>query len=375
MRDFRDEQRPSGELPGIVPTGGWGYAWGNGPAWDSATILIPWNLYQFRKETNILSDHYESMKRYVDYLTTRSTNGIVTIGLGDWCPVKTQTPAEITSTAYYFKDAEILSHIATVLGKDEDSAKYRKLAGEIRTAFNNHFFDPQTKQYGGGTQAALSCALYQGLVDETNVAAVVSNLVENVKAHQYHLDCGILGTKYLLHALTDNGQAETAYKIASQDTFPSWGNWIKQGATTLWEGWDGSGTHNHIMFGDISAWFYSTLAGLDHCCCSSGVGFNRIFITPQMLGDLTWVKAHYNSIRGPIISEWKRDGNKVRITATIPPGATGNILIPATSKETVTEGGKPLTQALGVKAGSLSEGKLMVTVESGTYVIEAVITK
>lgn len=375
MRDFRDEQRPSGELPGIVPTGGWGYAWGNGPAWDAATILIPWNLYQFRRETNLLADHYESMKRYVDYLTTRATNGIVTIGLGDWCPVKTTTPAEVTSTAYYCKDAEILSEIAALLGRDDDASKYRRLAGEIRAAFNTHFYDPQTKQYAGGTQTALSCALYFDMVEETNKSAVVSNLVANVQARQYHLDCGILGTKYLLHALTDNGQAEVAYKLAVQDTFPSWGNWIKQGATTLWEGWDGSGTHNHIMFGDISAWFYTTLAGINHCGCSQGAGFSRIFITPQMLGDLTWVKAQYNSIRGPIVSEWKRDGGKIRITVTIPPGATGNIAVPASDKNSVTEGGKPLAQVPGVKAGSLNKGKLWVEVESGSYVFESTTAK
>jgi alpha-L-rhamnosidase len=371
MRDFRDEQRPSGELPGIIPTGGWGYAWGNGPAWDAATIVIPWDIYQFRKETNILAEHYESMKRYVDYLTTRSKEGIVTIGLGDWCPVKTTTPAELTSTAYYYKDAQILSQIATILGKDTDAAQYRKLAGEIRTAFNAHFFDPKTRQYGGGTQTALSCALYQGLVDETNQAAVVSNLVANVKAHDNHLDCGILGTKYLLHALTDNGQAELAYKIATQETFPSWGHWIKQGATTLWEGWDGSGTHNHIMFGDISAWLYTTLGGINHCCCSQGVGFSRIFIEPQILGGLTWVKARYDSIRGPIVSEWKRDGSTFRIKVTIPPGATGSIAFPATGKDSVTEGGKSLAKAVGVKPGNLSDGKLRVTVESGTYDFES----
>jgi len=362
MRDFRDEQRPSGELPGIVPTGGWGYKWGNGPAWDSASVLIPWALYQFRNDTRILADHYESIKRYVDYLTTRANNHIVGIGLGDWCPVKTETPAEVTSTAYYYKDALVLSEMATILNKTEDAAKYKELAGKIRIAFNQKFYDAQKHTYAGGTQTALSCALYQGLVDEANRAAVASNLIANVEAHKYHLDCGILGTKYLLHALTDNGYAEAAYKIAAQDTFPSWGNWIKQGATTLWEGWDGSGTHNHIMFGDISAWFYSTLAGI-HVSYDNGV--QKIVIAPQLLGDLKWVKAHYNSTRGPIVSNWKRNGTKVRMEVTIPVGAQAQIVIPAKAQDVVKENGH--TPA----AATFADGKMTVNIASGKYAFES----
>jgi alpha-L-rhamnosidase len=249
MLDFQDEQKPTGELPGIVPTGGWGYAWGNGPAWDSAYILIPWYLYQYHGDLRILARHYEHMKRYVDYLATKAKDGIVSIGLGDWCPAGTTTPASVTSTAYYYVDAQIVARCAERLGKTDDAAKYTRLADTIRSAFNRAFLNPQTKQYANGSQTALSCALYQGLVNPADREAVVAHLVAEIERRNNHLDCGILGTKYLIHALSDHGRADLAYRVVTQTTFPSWGHWIQQGATTLWENWNGEGTHNHVMFG------------------------------------------------------------------------------------------------------------------------------
>lgn len=370
MRDFQDEQRATGELPGIVPTGGWGYAWGNGPAWDSAYILIPWAMYQFRNDDRILADHYENLKRYVDYLTTRAENGIVGIGLGDWCPAKTTTPEKVTSTGYYYKDAQTVAKIASRLGRKEDAKKYGDLAATIKAAFNREFFDAKTGQIANGSQTALSCALYQGLVDGTNRAVVLSNLVANVEARQGHLDCGILGAKYLLHALTDNGRADLAYTVASQTTFPSWGNWVKQGATTLWEGWDGSGTHNHIMFGDISAWFYSTLGGINPRS-EMADGFKHIDINPQFLGDLTWVKSSYETIRGSVVSNWKRNGNKIRMEITVPPNSEARVFIPTRNVDGITESGKTIKDAGLEVLSAVSQGRVCVRVTSGSYVFES----
>ncbi|MDD4869615.1 MAG: glycoside hydrolase family 78 protein, partial [Kiritimatiellae bacterium] len=347
MRDFKDEQRESGELPGIVPTGGWGYKWGNGPAWDSAYVLIPWYMYKYCGDIRILAEHYENLKRYVDYLTSKAKDGIVTIGLGDWCPAKTKTPEKVTSTGYYYCDVVIVSKIADILGKKDDAAKYSRLAADIKRAFNREFLDQRTGQYAGGTQTALACALYQGLVEPSNHDAVVKNLVENVTAKNDHLDCGILGTKYLLHALTDNDRSDVAYRIVAQTTEPSWGNWVKQGATTLWEGWNGSGTHNHIMFGDVSAWFYETLAGIQPD--PSVPGFKKIIIKPGVVDDLTWVKASHNSVYGRIASNWKLEGNKLTLNVTIPPNTTATVFVPARDASSVLESGKPAEKAQGIK--------------------------
>lgn len=367
LKDFKDEQRDSGELPGIVPTGGWGYAWGNGPAWDSAYVLIPWYLYQYCGDVRILAEHYDNLKRYVDYLGRQTNHGIVGIGLGDWCPAKTTTPEKVTSTGYYYCDALIVAKIAAILGKPADAAKYATLASNIKEVFNREFLDRQTMQYAGGTQTALSCALYQGLAEPADVAAIVNNLVANVERQDNHLDCGILGTKYLLHALADNGRADVAYQITTQTTAPSWGAWINQGATTLWEEWGGGGSHNHVMFGDVSAWFYQTLAGLRPD--PAAPGFRKIIIKPEIVGDLTWVKGSHNSSYGMIASAWQRDGDKLTLTVTIPPNTSATVHLPAKDVASVREDGLADPKSSGVASSARMQGACAVMeIGSGTYV-------
>jgi len=262
IQDLADEQKPTGELPGIVPTSGWGYEWGNGPAWDSAFLLIPWYMYRYYGDIGILEKQYDQMKRYVDYLTSKAQEGIVSIGLGDWVPFETETPVALTSTGYYYQDARIVAEAARLLGKTDDAQKYSALADQIKAAFNRRFYDAKTGLYANGSQTALSCALYQGLATAENRVIVLRNLVANVEKRDGHIDTGILGAKYLLNASLQNERPDVAYRVASQKTLPSWGYWIEQGATTLWESWRGTDSRNHIMFGDISAWFYKTLAGI-----------------------------------------------------------------------------------------------------------------
>ena len=366
MLDFKDEQRDSGELPGIVPTGGWGYQWGGGPGWTSAYVLIPWYMYQYRGDIRILAEHYENLKRYVDYLTSMAKNGIVGIDPGDWSVAKTETPVEVTSTGYYYCDAVIVSKIAGILGRQDDAAKYTQLAAAIRKAFNRDFLNGQTKQYANGSQTALSCALYQGLVEPADVDAVLGNLIANVEMQGNHLDCGILGTKYLLHALANNGRADVAFKVTAQTTQPSWGYWIKQGATTLWEKWDDSdGSHNHVMFGDVSAWFFKSMAGIRPD--ESGPGFKKIIIKPAIVGDLTWVKCGYDSIHGKIVSNWQRDGNKLTMDVTIPANTTATVYVPAKVAAEVTESGKPAGQAESVEFLRTEKYAAVYAVGSGTY--------
>ncbi len=263
INDLGDEQRPTGELPGIVPTSGWGYSWGNGPAWDSAFLLIPAYMDEYYGDADILRRHYAGFRRYVDYLTSKAKDGIVSIGLNDWAPFNTQTGAAITSTAYYYRDALITSRAAKLIGDETGARKYAELADRIKQAFNQTFYHPDTGLYDNGSQTALSCALYQGLVDPANQPRVLSNLVAAVEQRNWHIDTGILGAKYLLNALLENGRADVAYRIAAQKDLPSWGWWIEQGATTLWEQWKGTESRNHIMFGDISAWFYKAIAGIN----------------------------------------------------------------------------------------------------------------
>ncbi len=365
MTDLKDEQRDSGELPGIVPTAGWGYAWGNGPAWDSAYVLIPWYMYQYRDDTRILAEHYERLKRYVDYLTTKADNGIVSIGLGDWVPAKTETPAKVTSTGYYYRDALIVSKVAAMLGKTDDARHYADLAMRIRDAFNRAFFDPKTGLYAGGTPTAMSCALYHGLVPPAERQRVVDKLVEMIEKNDDHLDAGILGTKYLIDALTACDRADVVYKMATKTTYPSWGHWIEQGATTLWEQWDGSESRNHIMFGHISAWFYQALAGIN--LGPDTVGFKHIVIKPQLLGDVTWVRAEHESMYGTIKSAWDIKDSYFTLKVAIPTNTTATVYVPCDKEQFAKEGPSMIHSGDYVRFVRLEDDRVVFEVESGTF--------
>jgi alpha-L-rhamnosidase len=305
---------------------------------------------------------YPHIKKYVDYLGTRADNNIIKIGLGDWAPAKTQTPAEVTSTAYYYIDAVILSRIAGLFGYSNDKEKYAVLAGQIKEAFNTRYYHGKGI-YDQGSQTALACAIYQGL-SEVHLDETLSSLINAVKNSNDHLDCGILGTKYLLHALSDHGRPDVAYKIVNQRTFPSWGNWIGQGATTLWEQWNGTESHNHIMYGDVSAWFYKDLAGI--APDDFEPGFKRIVFHPYFSPDLTWVKATHQSLYGEIKADWSRKGNSIIYTVTIPGNTTGTFILPEDKKITVDD--KALTEL--ASKNDKNEKEVKFELGSGVHIIK-----
>jgi alpha-L-rhamnosidase len=368
INDLGDEQQPDGRLPGIVPSSGWGYAWGNGPAWDSAFLLIPYYQYLYYGDSEIFRAHYDGMKRYVDYLTSRAKNGIVSIGLNDWSPWKTKTEAGITDTAYYYVDAKIVALAAELLHKTDDARTYNDLAAEIKKSFNAKFYQPETGLYDNGSQTALSCALCQGLVEPENKARVLSNLVDAVEKQDWHIDTGILGAKYLLNTLLENGRVDVAYRIVAQKTKPGWGYWIEQGATTLWESWTGGGSdgsQNHIMYGDVVAWFYKALAGINPDLAAPG--FKHFIIKPNVLADLTSARGEYNSIRGKIVSDWKVADGQFSLNLTVPANTTATVYLPIADAAELREQDKLVKNMPGVTFLRTEDRRTVWTVASGVY--------
>ncbi len=346
MQDIRDCQRRTGQLPGIVPSGGWGFNWGSGPAWDSAAVLIPWYMYIYDGDIQILRDQYDCMKKYVSFMESMSPDGTVQFGLGDWAPPEKQKcPAEVTSTGYFYIDAVVLAETARLLGKKADAKRYAGLAKTVRAAFRRKYIDAGSSEVSGDSQTSYSCALYQGLVENKEADKILEHLVRCVEEAKRHIDCGILGTKYVMQVLTDAGRADLAYAIATQTDFPSWGNWIKQGATTLWECWTKGASLNHHMYSDISAWFYKGLAGINPD--PEKPGFKNIIIRPNPVGDLKWVKAWHQSMYGKIVCNWEREDNYFRMEVTVPVNCKADIHLPA-------EGGRKI-----------------VSVGSGTYKFES----
>jgi alpha-L-rhamnosidase len=193
----------------------------------------------------------------------------------------------------------------------------------------------------------------------------INALVSAVKKSDDHLDCGILGTKYLLHALSDNGRSDVAYKIVNQHTFPGWGYWIDQGATTLWEQWNGTESHNHIMFGDVSAWFYKNLAGI--APDKDQPGFKRISFKPYFSPDLKWVKASHQSMYGEITANWDRKAKNIYYKIAIPANTTGEIILPKNKKLFVDN--KELSKSGYVKNIRVEGDETKFVLGSGYYVI------
>lgn len=339
--DIADEQRLDGVVPAIVPTAGWGYLWGNGPAWDSALALIPHYVRLYRGDRTNLQRHYPAIKRYVDYLGTKSDAGIVSIGLGDWAPWKSKTPVEVTSTGYYYRDVQIAAAAAALLGKADDAHWHNSLAASIRAAFAKRFIDPNSGRCDGGTQTAQACALYQGLAPDALRPAVLRQLVSAVEAQGGHLDAGILGTKYLLHALSDGGRADLAWQVVTQKDQPGWLAWFDQGATTFWEQWNGTASRNHIMFGDVSAWLMKNLGGLQLPSYEPDAqieGFRKFILAPQPLAGVTWAKTEYESPYGLIRAHWRIEGEKFLFDVTVPVGAEAEIRLPGATPTTVGSG-------------------------------------
>ncbi len=327
LADHRDEQQANGVLPSIIPSSGWGYEWANGPDWTSTIAIIPWQLYQFYGDKKPLIDCYDNIKRYVDHITSIAPDGLTDWGLGDWVPVKSKSPVELTSTAYYYTDVQILAKTAKLLGKTSDFEQYSKLADKIKMAFNAKYLDKTKGIYGSGLQTELSVPLFWGLVPNEFKSTVAANLAKRVEADGNHLDVGLLGTKAILNALSENGYADLAYKLAAQETYPSWGWWIVNGATTLYENWpiDAKSdiSMNHIMFGEIGAWLYKGLGGIKPD--PENVGFKNILLEPHFVEGLNQFEATFNAPTGKIESSWKKEESKILYQVTIPPNATATL--------------------------------------------------
>ena len=324
LADHRDEQLSNGVLPAIIPTSGWGYHWANGPDWTSTIALIPWNIWLFYGDSKLLEDCYDNIKRYVDQIDSRSPDGITDWGLGDWVPVKSRTPKEFTSTAYYYTDAIILAKTARLLGRYDDAEKYSALAEKIRKAFNDKYLDPEKAIYGTGLQTELSAALHWGLVPDEFISRVAENLAARVVADNEHIDVGLLGTKTILNALGENGYPDLAYRVAAQETFPSWGWWIVNGATTFYENWPIDAARdismNHIMFGEINAWYYKALGGIFPD--EKAPGFKNVILKPNFVEGLDHFEAEHEGPYGRIVSKWERSQDMVKYHVSVPANST-----------------------------------------------------
>ncbi len=340
MDDFIDNQREQGDITAIIPSSGWGWGKSTGPVWDAALFIIPNALYEYYGDSRCIQKMIPTLDRYLAYLEREEENGLLPFGLGDWVPYKSKTNNTYTSTAYYYLDYKLRASFAKILG--EDDSRFLAKAEKIRKDINDHFFNPETNTYAEGTQTAQALALYLGLPPEGKEKQVAEKLHELVAGNNYFLDFGVIGSKTVLRMLTKYGYAEDAMKMVSKTEGPSWGYWVdKLGYTTLAEEWmvdpvkEGSSL-NHVFLGDVSAWMVNELAGINHD--PQNPGFARILITPHFVKDLSWVKGQYQSVKGLISSEWKRENGKIILSVMVPEGCSATIITGEGQKTEVGSG-------------------------------------
>lgn len=337
--DIIDNQTEDGRISGIIPSSGWGYDDWIGPVWDAAMFIVPMSLYNYYGDSQSIRKIYNTCEKYLSYLATREDNdGCVTYGIGEWVPYKTQTPTEYTTLCYYYLDNLYMSQFSDVLRRD--GKKYKDKAEKLKNIINRKYLDLHKNIYANGSQTSLAIALYLGIVPHELEQKVADNLYRIVKENNGYLDFGVIGSKTVLRMLSKYGYAETAYQMASKEKEPSWGAWVKKGFTTMPETWTLSpefrdASINHMFLGDINAWMYNVLAGINFD--SENPGFKHIIIQPHFVEGLNWVKGEYYSVKGLIRSEWKRMEGHVLLEVEIPINTTATIEV-ADQKITVSGG-------------------------------------
>ncbi|MCF0172487.1 MAG: family 78 glycoside hydrolase catalytic domain, partial [Bacteroidales bacterium] len=329
--DMIDSQAPDGNLPGIVPTAGWGYEDWIGPVWASAFFMIPDALECYSGDITAIERIYPVCEAYLAYLGRRlDEDGTVTYGIGDWVYYDTPTPTDYSTTLFYYHQNVLMARFSELLGKE--SAPYSAKAAYLKDLVNRKYFDEENCIYANGSQAAEAMALMLGVVPEEYCAKVAANLNQSIVDNNYYLDFGSVGSKFVPRVLADYGYAETVYTMMTREEIPSWGAWLNQGLTTLAERWaldmvkfrDSSA--NHVFLGDISAWMTNYLAGIRYD--ENDRGFRHIVIKPHVVGDLEWVSATYHSVKGEIAVSWHREGDKVHLKVSIPANTTATVCCP-----------------------------------------------
>ncbi|WP_050184079.1 alpha-L-rhamnosidase [Domibacillus robiginosus] len=383
LRDVSAEQLPDGSIPVVVPDVLSIYS---SSGWGDVITIVPWNMYQAYADKRILTEQYDSMKKWVDYIRYQGENEYLWntgFHLGDWLALDAKedsyegaTPKDLIATAFFAHSVRIVRDTARVIGKMDDAKFYDEVLHNIIKEFHSEFVSPSGR-LAAHTQTAYVLALVFDLVEGPVRERAAKELNHMIVVNDYHLSTGFIGTPYLCFALSANGYHDTAVKLLLQESYPSWLYSVSKGATTIWEHWDsikpdGSfwsedmNSFNHYAYGAIGEWLYRVVAGLDQV---KGVsGYKKIHIRPQIgHGELTYAKASLISPYGEIVSSWRMSGNKVELEVHIPPNTSGTITLPHSDSSTIFESGKRLELVEGIESFTIKDNHAEIIVGSGVY--------
>ncbi|MCC6126811.1 MAG: family 78 glycoside hydrolase catalytic domain [Pirellulales bacterium] len=409
LDDAKNAQYADGHIPDVVPNYPRKKRFTGDPAFAGNYPLVAWFVYQTYGDRRILEEHYFSMKRWVNYLTTLAKDNLIMEGgyyndhmvpgekPGQEKFLSTETSAPMLWSGYYYLGSWIVSQTAKILGHEADAATYGKLADDIRAAMNKKWLRAADHCYANDTLTCNIFSLAMGLVPEENRQNILDHLVDQItKKGRGHLMMGDIGVTCCMDALAALGRPDVLYNAVNTVEFPGWGYMVKQGGTTIWESWSGnvrltgSFGKGHInsycefsmpMFTSVEKLFQNTLAGIDgpryfgaHLMTP---GFREIRIRPQVLGDLTYANAHILTVRGMVAVDWKRNERGITVKATIPVNARAKISIPKLGLHDVLveENGKPVWRkgayvggAEGITAGNDERDDVTFDTGSGTFI-------
>ena len=383
MADLAVDQLPNGKVPDVIPDVRSGR--GTSTAWGDAATVVPWSVYQAYGDTRILENQYESMKAWVEYMHGRAGDDNLWIGddqLGDWLAFASTdsdypgatTDKDLIANAYYAWSTNLLAQSATILGKKEDASKYQKLVKNIKMAFVSEFVTPAGRLISN-TQTAYSLALSFGLLPDKLIPKAAAYLAEDVKKME-HLTTGFVGTPLLCKALSDNGYADLAFSLLMNKEYPSWLYPVTQGATTIWERWDGQkpdgsfqdlsmNSFNHYAYGAIGQWLYQYIAGI--AIDPKLPGYKHFSLQPHPGGGLTSASAALNTLYGTIKSNWKLENGSMTYSCSIPPNSSATVCFDNSEVNNIVLNKLPLSK---IGAAKISENNQKVEIElgSGNYI-------
>jgi alpha-L-rhamnosidase len=401
LRDLAADQLPGGGVPFVIPDVLTAMAHleptlkgtDSSTGWGDAAVICPWTMYCRYRDERLLAEQYPSMKAWVERIRSVAEGGTLWnsgFHFGDWVALDAKegsyfgaTPNDFTATAFYAYSVELTAKAASVLGKTEEAAVYSDLHGRIVAAFRSEFVTPSGR-LASRTQTAHILALVFGLLQEKDRSRAVSDLAALITENGGHLTTGFLGTPFILRALAENGRLDLAYDLLLKEDYPSWLYQITRGATTVWEHWDGlkpNGTmwsadmnsFNHYAYGAVGQWMYETIAGL--APDPEIPGFKSFILAPRPGGGIDRCRVSYRGPYGEIRSEWRIEGGRFVMEATVPPNSSARVVLRGVSAASVTASFVPAPAAQArIVPMTEDEGTAAMAVGSGRYRIEYAIT-
>jgi alpha-L-rhamnosidase len=380
MANWRDAQHPDGDLPYTAPA--YPEQGGGGPMWSGFTVTLPWQLYLQYGDRRILEISYPYMRQWLAFEGSKTVGNVlepyVSYGitppqwnfLGDWVTPNSNRDAardpaasRFINTAHYLYQLQIAAKVAAVLGKQQEASKYSALAADVSGALNKRFFDASSGWYVKGEQGYQAMALLLGIAPEPVRGKVMANLEDAILVrNKGHLDTGMHGTYFLLKQLMEADRNDLIYTFTSKTDYPSWGDMLAKDATTMWESWTG-GSHIHDTLISIGSWFIQGIGGIR--IDEKSPGFTHFVVKPAPVGDLTFARTSYQSIRGQIQSNWHRENGKFYLDVTVPSGTSATVLMPGT----------PEPPGAGVQSLGMQNGRAAYRVESGQYRLVSALAK